>query len=817
MATIGDIKIRIGGDIKSLEKSLKRAEFRLQRSGRKMAELGGRLSAAITLPILAIGGASLKIAGDMQALKMGMESMMGSAEAAKVEIAKLRKEALLPGLNFEQALKGSVRLQAVGVDADIARRALAGFGNALALVGGTGEQLDGVTLALSQIAAKGKISAEEINQLAERVPQIRSILKNAFGTADTEELQKLGIGFEEFVAKSIIELEKLPKAQSGIKNSIENTKLALQEAAAVIGERLFPIFEKISAVVLKIATAFTRLPPNLQDNIIQFGLLAAVMGPVLSVMGSLKIAAGTLVGSLASLTGVFSGLAIVNGKGLRVFKLFSAAITFSLNPLTFLFGAISRLKLPLLTAQLGFLKLGRSIKFASGNPIAAFRAGLASIAAALSSITIPFGLIAAAVAAFAVAVVVNIGPARKKFVELANTFIDLYNESKLFRGIIETLSFAFNTLYTIANSVLQGIWQGVKSIGSAIVALFKGDIEGIKTALLGGFDGLKVIGDNAGKEIAEAFKKSIENTVGDRPKLDFITEKDVDATIKKASDLAKKIQEKLFGVALIDDKDNDKKDLDDDFDRAPKGSGGGSGKRNNNVVSGISSLDLIPDQITAIGNKAAEFFEQRDFTLNFKKHIDSVGKRFAHLREEFNKTTNEFKEGVGNILESGIESGLAGIGESIGNIISGTGDKVSVLAGLLATVAGALEQLGKLAIATGIAMQGIRKAFTNPFAAIAAGIGLIALSKIVSAKAKSLTAPKLAKGGLAYGETLATVGDNPNARIDPEVIAPLSKLKDMLGSPTVNVQVTGEGRLRGTDIVYIYDAIVNQKKRYGIG
>lgn len=40
--------------------------------------------------------------------------------------------------------------------------------------------------------------------------------------------------------------------------------------------------------------------------------------------------------------------------------------------------------------------------------------------------------------------------------------------------------------------------------------------------------------------------------------------------------------------------------------------------------------------------------------------------------------------------------------------------------------------------------------------------------------------PKLAEGGLAFGETLATVGDNPNAGVDPEVITPLSRLKDML-------------------------------------
>lgn len=40
--------------------------------------------------------------------------------------------------------------------------------------------------------------------------------------------------------------------------------------------------------------------------------------------------------------------------------------------------------------------------------------------------------------------------------------------------------------------------------------------------------------------------------------------------------------------------------------------------------------------------------------------------------------------------------------------------------------------------------------------------------------------PKLAKGGLATAPTLAMVGDNRNAKADPEVISPLSKLQGML-------------------------------------
>lgn len=40
--------------------------------------------------------------------------------------------------------------------------------------------------------------------------------------------------------------------------------------------------------------------------------------------------------------------------------------------------------------------------------------------------------------------------------------------------------------------------------------------------------------------------------------------------------------------------------------------------------------------------------------------------------------------------------------------------------------------------------------------------------------------PRLAKGGLAFGPTMAMVGDNKGASIDPEVVAPLSKLQGIL-------------------------------------
>ena len=51
--------------------------------------------------------------------------------------------------------------------------------------------------------------------------------------------------------------------------------------------------------------------------------------------------------------------------------------------------------------------------------------------------------------------------------------------------------------------------------------------------------------------------------------------------------------------------------------------------------------------------------------------------------------------------------------------------------------------------------------------------------------------PKLASGGLAFGPTLAMVGDNPGAAHDPEVIAPLSQLQGLGGGGQLTIGSDG--------------------------
>jgi hypothetical protein len=141
------------------------------------------------------------------------------------------------------------------------------------------------------------------------------------------------------------------------------------------------------------------------------------------------------------------------------------------------------------------------------------------------------------------------------------------------------------------------------------------------------------------------------------------------------------------------------------------------------------------------------------------------------------------------------------LGEQLGNALAGAGFSINML---LMPLADALIQFGKMAIAAGFAAESIKVALESlgGVGAIAAGIALVALGTFVKSQLK---APALAEGGLAFGPTMAMVGDNRNAGIDPEVIAPLSKLKAMLGDTGGSTPYILKTSISGTDLQLILE------------
>jgi len=211
----------------------------------------------------------------------------------------------------------------------------------------------------------------------------------------------------------------------------------------------------------------------------------------------------------------------------------------------------------------------------------------------------------------------------------------------------------------------------------------------------------------------------------------------------------------------------------------------------------LPTIGKLPDQLRSV---TAETQRAKEETDAFAVAQAAAAKAIQFTDEKITgliKMNEQLSASLKGLIEGVIVDVSVALGEQLGNALSGAKFEISAL---LAPIADAIVSFGKMAIQAGVTALAIKAALKlgNPLLAIASGIALVAIGTAIK---KGVTTPKLAEGGLAYGPTMATVGDNRNARVDPEVIAPLSKLKSMMGDMGVGGSL--ETRISGNDLIIL--------------
>lgn len=696
MATIADLNVRIGASVANFEKSISQIERRVVRFQRTFENIGTNLTQSLTLPLAALGAASVQAFGDFQSLEKAFAAVAKEGTNVGEEIERLRRIAEAPGLGFEEAVRASTRLQAVGLQAGEAARVVEQFGNAVARSGGGAAELDGAVLALTQIASKGKISAEEINQLGERIFEIRPALVQAFGTADSEQLQALGITSAEFIAKITEELAKLDRVEGGLSNAFENLRDSLRQSLTQFGNtinetfNLSEVLDKLARGVQYLVDLFASLDESTQKNILRFGIFVLAIGPVLIIVAKLASAYQLAV----------KGALILSGG---VKKLFSAFV---------------------------FL-------------------------------TTPIGITVGAIVALTAAA------------------IYLYNRFEIVRKIINGLIDGFKALANLARDVAGNIAEGFRQLG-------QGNFR----------EAFKAFGDaaskqsfsNIGKTFGEGFADGFEDGTN---RLDGVIDS-IKAKISSAFSLPEITRPNAALTTAFET---------DGFTRngaTGRGSGSAQGQPTPSPATAapreffdiplLQTLDLTTQAVAATTLSLGASFDQaqaaaarfRETLLSIqqpKTIVEGLGdatlaaaSAFADLAAQgetnLRKLGNAALQAARQTISAFIKEGVTGI---VSNILKGPIGKA----------------LGPLAV---------------PIAGAAGGAAALLFNTLVN----KISPPKLAKGGLAYAPTLATVGDNPNARIDPEVIAPLSKLRSLLDGAGGGGMVA-EARISGNDLLLLVE------------
>lgn len=456
MAEVGNIFVRIGASIDEFEKNMQKIEKQLdsveqrfegtKAIGEKLADVGGKLTVGLTLPLAAVAGASVKAAADFESMGYTFQAVSGATAEQMERMSQLAKELgndiTLPGTSATDAAAAMTELVKAGLSIDdtfkaakatLQLSAAAQIGNAEAatIVGQAlnsfGLAGDKAIMVADLLANSANASAGEITDMAYALQaggsvaamagqsindfttaialmanagivgsdagtSLKSMLMSLMSPTDkaAKLMQELGIqiydangkmlplpqlieqfssklggmtqeqrnaalatifGSDAIRAANIVLMagtdnwNKMSEAvnksggaqdvaaskMQGFNGALESFKSTVETLAITIGEKLLPIITPLVQKITDWINKFSELSPQTQQIIMILAGVAAAIGPVLMILGSLakaiiavKTAWTILQGAFTVITGpvgiVIAAIAAAIAIGMLLYK-----------------------------------------------------------------------------------------------------------------------------------------------------------------------------------------------------------------------------------------------------------------------------------------------------------------------------------------------------------------------------------------------------------------------------------------------------------------------------------------------------------------
>ena len=804
--SVASTNISIGANLSGLKRGLKIAGNSLKRFGASAKRIGSNITRNVTLPFAAAGAAGVKMATDLETSFSKIENLVGitgkalddfktsvkGVSAVTGQSQQALSEALftvasagLRGAEATEVLERSAKASAIGLgDTQQIAQALTGVLQAYSKEGLTAAE---ATDTLTAIVREGNLEAESLAPTLGRIVGIGSQLGISF--------QELGANIATFTRLGV-PAEEAVVGLRGVMTSFLKPTQDAEKALATIGLTSEDLRNKVGEEGLQSTLAFLTesFKGNDEALVSVFGNVRA-LSTVLGTAGAQGEAYADVLNNISNSTG------IVDDGFKNVSQTSGFKFQQTLNSLRNAGIELGAALLPLVTKIANFLTRAingfRDLSTETKTVILTLTAVLAAsgpimtaigfIATAIPMIISPVGLIIAGIIAATFAVIKFWDVIRPVLVKTINFFIDLYNENMLFRAAINAVILSFKNLWTIGSAIFKSFTSSIKAIGKILIGAFTFNADKVKEGLNDIKDAAFGAVDDIVTGIKDNLDTALENTFTPKEKIDFVTEEGLQKGIDNITEPVKKAWSKLTGMFTF-------------AGGAGTSTGGGGGE-------GLPNLDPSALEDYMYSDEDAE-----KTTSNLSK----VGLAWQQYSVQVQANAEMAAQAITNMVDSIIHEGIMRLGESL---ITGQSAFEGFGVFVLGAFASTAEQLGKMALSIGFTVDAIKAALATMSGpvAIAAGVALLALAGAARGKMKQIAANKdqvkLAKGGLAYGETLAVVGDNPNARMDPEVIAPLSKLQGMLGKANGGA-VEVYGRISGQDILLSSEKAGRVRTRY---
>lgn len=787
---MADNTLRIGiiADTRGLNAGLSKAQTRLKAFGSKMSAVGASLQTRLALPLLAGAGASIKMAADFDKSMTKIKTLVGVAgdkvDGMSMKVKSLAQNAAIDSADAADALffitsaglrgsdaldvlEASTKAAALGLGdtatiADLSTSAL----NAYGLQNISASQATDV---LTGAVREGKLEASELSSVMGQVLPVASNMGVKFhevgaafaamsrtGTPAAQaatQLNGIMMAIMKPTKQSAAAMQELGLSSEGLRQQIKD-------------KGLLSVFQTLKEKSLENSQAFEKV----------FGNVRALKG-ILDLTGASAEMTNEIFGRMANVTGM-TNKAFIELQKSSEFKLRKGLIQLK-NSFADVGAVLMETLLPLITNFLGFIQ-GLFVSFQNLDPVVqqiAIGFGLLAMAfptilsiggavlTMFAAMVSPIGLIAAGVAAVALIIYKNWNEVLPVIVGLYNRFVDLYNGSENLRIAASLIKSAFQTAFIRIKQSIDQVINVFKTMWNLIKEISNKGIKGSFSDILeNSFNNAVDISKKAGEEIAELFVENYEKAINNG--MEKISVSGVQKGLTKVGDLVKNSFSSMFSSAGV---------VTPSVKAAPTADSTGD----------TTGDDSLADSI--------------------KDEGDKVKTAAYYTNEQLQSFTDE----ANDILSGGFGDMIGNISDALGQAMAGganfaKGLEIALLGGFISIA----QQLGKMAIGIGLAVGGIKKALQslNPAVAIGAGIALLVLAGVAKGQMGKMSGggggvTAFANGGIVSGPTMGLMGEYSGARSNPEVIAPLDKLKGMIGDRSQNVNVGGEFRIQGQDLV----------------
>ena len=830
------------------------ASARLSAFGKKATMIGAKLGRSFSLPFALIAGGSMKMAGDFEKNMTKIKTLVGlSGDAVDGMADKVKALARETGVSATEASEALFFITSAGQSGDLALKTLRASLKASAVgLGDVSTVADSATSAMNAYGSEvlgasdatdvlmstvrlGKIESEE---LAGSIGQVIPIASN------------LGVTFDE-VGATLASMSRTGTNAATASMQLKNILMSINKPSSEAQKQLSAMGLSSEALKKKIKddgllSVLTLLKDKFGENedaqAKVFGNARALMG-VMDLLGAgfedttmifneMTKATGSTDKGFAELqkSSEFQLRKTMNGlkedfrnMGGVMMQVLGPAVKNIMGGISALFKKFQGLDAGTQKLILGF---GALVALA---PVLISAVGL--VAKAIAFLLSPVGLVVAGLAGIAYVVYTQWDGIKKIIVDVANYFIDLYNESNAFAILMHSIGAIFKSFYDIGVFFLEALVTSFQNGLKVIKDLFSGLGGIIKGVFTFDYDEIKAGVKKMGRAISDNFKNAIEtgsefveksagavadnfteafNNAKTRQKIEFITEDDIDNGVNNAVDYLKTKKDQIFeafnfGSGGGTNMDVDTSNLDD-----PTSGGDDDTSKINKTTTALQEQSTVMEDLGLTSEFASEQMSN-SFSKLSSGIVDNLGIANTALGDFMQNLINSVTEQIQANLMLGLSEEQK-TQQKVANTATEVGANAMSVASNTAT-GGA-----NIGINTGEAISGATVTATNtakgmgPIGAfvlpalIAGAVGLV-MSSMKKAK-------KFKTGGIVSGTTLGMVGEYPGAKSNPEVIAPLDRLKSMIGTPqATNVNVGGSFRVEGQDLVLALSRANNVSNR----